>query len=70
VSGYDRYIGTLGAIADAPTGSNFANYLTLPAAEKYDQRTGIQAPHFRAAFISSLNFSGILEQRLSLSYQS
>jgi hypothetical protein len=36
VSGYDRYIGTLGAIADAPTGSNFANYLTLPAAEKYD----------------------------------
>jgi hypothetical protein len=36
VSGYDRYIGTLGAIADAPTGSNFPNYLTLPAAEKYD----------------------------------
>jgi hypothetical protein len=34
--GYDRYIGTLGAIADAPAGSKFPHYETFPAAEKYD----------------------------------
>jgi hypothetical protein len=34
VSGYDRYIGTLGATA--PTGSKFPHHATFPAAEKYD----------------------------------
>jgi hypothetical protein len=34
VSGYDRYIGTLGATA--PTGSKFPHHATFPVAEKYD----------------------------------
>jgi len=36
LSGYDRYIGTIGAAADAPANAIFPHYTEFPAANKYD----------------------------------